>query len=84
MMRCEPAKSKPGEPHRFINRACRPRRLLTGAMDQDLPEVLPLVNAVSALIAISLLLLLGLGVAALLLAGTRSGDANDADPPPRR
>jgi hypothetical protein len=39
------------------------------------------VNAVGALIAISLLLLLALGVAALFLSGTNSRDANDADPP---
>ncbi len=38
-------------------------------------------NAVGALIAISLLLLLALGAMALFMAGTRSGDANDADPP---
>ena len=38
-------------------------------------------NAVGALIGISLVLLLVLGVAALFLAGTRSRDGNDADPP---
>jgi hypothetical protein len=38
-------------------------------------------NAVGALIGISLVLLLILGVAALFLAGTRSRDSNDADPP---
>jgi hypothetical protein len=37
-----------------------------------------------SLIAFSLLLLAGLGVAALFLAGRRSRDANDDDPPPRR
>jgi len=38
-------------------------------------------NAVGALIGISLVLLLVLGVAALFLTGTRSRDGNDADPP---
>ena len=38
-------------------------------------------NAVGALIAISLVLLLALGVASLFMAGTRSRDANEADPP---
>lgn len=35
------------------------------------------------LIAVSLLLLAGLGVAALFLAGRSSRDANDDDPDPR-
>jgi hypothetical protein len=38
-------------------------------------------NAVGFLIGISLVLLLILGVAALFLAGNRSRDGNDADPP---
>lgn len=37
-------------------------------------------NAVGALIAVSLLLLLALGAAALFLSGTNSRDANAADP----
>lgn len=37
-------------------------------------------NAVGALIAISLLLLLALGVASLFMAGMRSRDANGVDP----
>mgnify|MGYP001079692612 CR=1 FL=1 len=49
------------------------------------PNVKPIgeasVNPASALIAISLILLLALGAAALFMAGTRSRDANDADPP---
>jgi hypothetical protein len=39
---------------------------------------------VGILIAISLLLLTGLGVAALFMAGQSSRSANDDDSPPRR
>lgn len=38
-------------------------------------------NLAAALIALSLLLLLGLGVAALFLAGRESRSANEDDPP---
>jgi hypothetical protein len=41
-------------------------------------------NLVGVLIAISLLLLAGLGVAGLFLSGRTSRDANDDDPDPRR
>jgi hypothetical protein len=40
-------------------------------------------NLVGALIAVSLLLLAVLGLAALLMSGRSSRDANDDDPPPR-
>jgi hypothetical protein len=40
-------------------------------------------NLAASLIAISLLVLLGLGVAALFLAGRTSRSANQDDPPPR-
>jgi ABC-type transporter Mla maintaining outer membrane lipid asymmetry permease subunit MlaE len=48
-----------------------------------MPGEIGTMNLVGMLIAISLLLLAGLGVAALLLAGRRSRDANADDPPPR-
>ncbi len=40
-------------------------------------------NLAASLIAVSLLLLLGVAVAALFLAGRDSRSANDDDPPPR-
>lgn len=40
-------------------------------------------NLASILIAVSLLLLAGLGVAVLFFGGSRSRDANDDDPKPR-
>jgi hypothetical protein len=41
-------------------------------------------NTAAALIAISLLILAGLGLAGLFLAGRESRAANADDPPPRR
>ena len=41
-------------------------------------------NLAGVLIAVSLLLLAGLGIAGLFLAGRSSREANDDDPDPRR